>query len=360
MVPFLNRPLVDYLLDLFAANGLHDIVLTTEHASFVQHLEQRAPDSLRIRYCEPRGEWRGTANCVREVVRSLGHDVTDPYIVVYGDSLLRADLVGMAAFHQERGADVTILYHKPDFSAFLYEPVGGLADSEPRTNYGVMEQDSVSSVTCFIEKPTLQQVCCCFRDPIANAAVYVVSRGTLDRMDAKTTPDFAKDVFPELLRVGMRVLAFPVGEYGYREDVGTLDRYLDLHMRALAGEVGVAAVPSLEYQGIRVAADASVAGGASLSPPVAIGRLCSVNSGARLEHCCLGDRVRVSEDATVSFSVVHSDTRIGKGARVERCLIGAQSYLGPGVVLPPGTVVGAHSYFGHPRITGRGDQDGRP
>lgn len=353
MVPFLNRPLIDYLLDLLARSAYHDVVLTSEHPSFVSHLEQRAPDSLRIRYAEPEGEWRGTANCVRQVERLLGDGLSDPYLVIYGDSLLRADLQAMTTFHLESRAAVTILHHRPDFAAFVYEPVAELGCSEPRTNYGVMECDSLGTVRSFIEKPTLKELSYRFRDPVANAAVYILNRGILGNVGSASTLDFAEDVFPELIQKGMRVLTFPVGEDGYREDVGTLDRYLDLHMRALSGRLAVATDLGGEDASVSIASDASVATDVRLSPPVMIGRACSVESGATLKCCCVGDAVRVSENATVSFSVVHSKTFIGEGARVERCLIGAESRVGRGVVVPGGTVVGAHSHFGHPRIAPR-------
>jgi NDP-sugar pyrophosphorylase family protein len=353
MVPFLGRPLIDYLLDLLIDNGLRDVVLTSAHSSFANHLSQSSySEIMRIRYNQPQGPWRGTASCVREVVRALGDDVSDPYLVVYGDSLLRADLSGMAAFHLERQADVTILYHRPDFGAFLYEPAEGPQPDRPSTNYGVMECADDGLITRFVEKPPLEDIGQLFGAPCANAAAYVVSQAALERLGDRGTGDFASDIFPMMISEGMRVIGFPVGT-GYREDVGTIDRYFGLHMLALEGALELDQLRPVNGSRIWVCPDATVSPDAALIAPVAVGARCHVGAGAKIEHSCLADNARVEAGAVVSHCVIHSGTRIGAVSRISHSILGANCEIGCNITLPAGSVVGSYSIFGHPRLIPR-------
>jgi NDP-sugar pyrophosphorylase family protein len=358
MVPFLGRPLIDYLLDSFVENGLHDVVLTSAHSSFVNHLSQTERDTLRVRYEEPQGQWRGSANCVRDLVRALGDSISDPYIVVYGDSLLRADLAGMVAFHLEREADITILYHRPDFAAFLYQPTEGPMPEEPRTNYGVMDCGNDALVTLFIEKPTLREIPQRFHDPLANAAAYVIGREVLSQLCEPDIGDFGYDLFPKLVNRGMCVQAFSIGT-GYREDVGTLDRYFHLHMLALEGGIEIPHLGSTDGRRVWIATDASISPNATLVAPAVIGCRSSVAPGARLERCYLGDDVRIGNGATVLSSVIHSHVAVGAGAQVRSSVLASHATVGNGITVPAGTVVGPYAVFGDPRLSNPGGENGQ-
>ncbi len=349
MVPFLGRPLIDYLLDLFAENGFCDIVLTSAHNSFVSHLSQGRYTALHIRYQQPTGAWRGTANCVRDVVNALGSSVSDPYLVVYGDSLLRADLDRMLAFHHEHGADATILFHCPDLRAFLYEPLDQSMRDCPRTNYGVMECDANQHVTHFLEKPILDDIPRQFLRPCANAAVYVMRRSALEEYGTPDVADFAYDLFPRMIREGKRMLGFPVGK-GYREDVGTLERYHRLQMEVLDGRLEI---PTMRLHGgtrIWIGDGAVVSSGAILVPPVFVGARSIIEPHARIERSCLADDVHVEQRVAIASSVIHSGVRLREGSRIARSVIGAHSEIGRELDIPAGTVVGSYSRFGHPGL----------
>jgi len=346
MVPFMGRPLLEHLFDLVEENGFSDVVLTSSHPSFQGYLGEGAyTGKLRIRCRQPEGSWQGTAACAREVVRMLGDDVSDPYVVIYGDSLMRFDLAQMVAFHRERHADATLLYHRPILADFLYEPVEGPEPDEPRTNYGVLDCDDAGAVTSFHEKPRLRDIGALFRDPRANATAYVVARTVTDKIIVDGFGDFAEHVFPEMISRQMRLLGFSIGD-GFREDVGTLDRYLQLHLCALSGALPV---PGLTYgrgPHLWVANDADVSPNAVLVPPVMIGPRCRVAAGARLDHCCLMSDVHLESEAVVIRSVIHPHVHIGSQSRVTCSVLGDYCRVAAGVTLPAGTVAGAYSIIG--------------
>lgn len=349
LVSFMGRSVIDDLLDLFHDHGIRDVVLTSDHPSFVNHFLHFPRPELSISYQGRQGPWRGTSSCVRDVLEELGNCVSDPYLVVYGDSLLQADLSAMIAFHQKVEADATILYHRPDFSAFLYEPADVPSPPMPQTNYGVMECEDAGIVTHFVEKPCLEEIGRQFRSPCANAAVYAIRKGSLEQLPQMESEDFAFDVFPAMIRKGMRVFGFSVGD-GYREDLGTLDRYFQLHMAVLQGTLRLPRVRSPDIGRGRIGAQTEVAVDALVSPPVDVGTRCIIGNRAKIQHSFLGNGVCVADDATVEFSIIHEGVKVGPGARVVRSIVGAHSEIGPNVVVPEATIVGPRSWFGNPRL----------
>ena len=70
---------------------------------------------------------------------------------------------------------------------------------------------------------------------------------------------------------------------------------------------------------------------------------CVIKAGVAIENSVLGESCRVEEGSLIKDSVIWSGTRIRQNARIERAIIGRQCYIGEGVRLRPGTVLGDKS-----------------
>ncbi len=51
----------------------------------------------------------------RDIATLFGNSLSDPVMIIYGDSLLSVNFLALAESHQATAADVTILSHQPDF-----------------------------------------------------------------------------------------------------------------------------------------------------------------------------------------------------------------------------------------------------
>ena len=161
-------------------------------------------------YCSSRGNWgldvccvddgtpRGTAGAVMALLDSLD----DEFLVVYGDTMLNVDLGRFVQFHtQARDAAATLFVHPNDHPQ----------DSD------LVEVDAAGDVRRFHPYPHPAGA---WLPNLVNAALYCVRREALRAWQA--TPgmlDFGKDIFPAMIRRGLRLRAYNSPEYV--KDVGT-------------------------------------------------------------------------------------------------------------------------------------------
>ena len=134
---------------------------------------------------------------------------------------------------------------------------------------------------------------------------------------------------------------------GYWEDVGTLEAYLSSHQDILDGKVQVDIEGFPLRPGVWVGKGAEIDPSVELVGPAVIGDNCVVGPGARLgAYCTLGRNVRIGDNAVVERSIVHDNTYLGSGVRVEGSVLGRGSDLRQGVRCEEGVVLGDECFVG--------------
>jgi mannose-1-phosphate guanylyltransferase len=115
-LPVLGVPVIGYLLDLLARNGVDEAVVNLHHraADMREAAEACCPSGLQLHFShEP--ELLGTGGGIRRVMSFLRD--SDPCLVVAGDMLLDTDLAGFVRRHRERGDAATLLLRSDPRSA---------------------------------------------------------------------------------------------------------------------------------------------------------------------------------------------------------------------------------------------------
>ena len=107
----------------------------------------------------------------------------------------------------------------------------GLCPHEAPLPYGLVVTDSRDCVRRFIEKPAWGQVV----TDLVNTGIYVLGRQAMDKVPADTPFDFARDLFPRLLREGAPVLGVPLE--GYWRDIGDPGSYYRANLDAWEGRL---------------------------------------------------------------------------------------------------------------------------
>jgi NDP-sugar pyrophosphorylase family protein len=340
MLPFLGRPLLYYLVSHLRAAGFEDLVFSNEGRAgdIRSYFGDGDEQSLRIRYMPP-GIWDGSAGVVAGWLDHTGPDTPDTLIVIYGDSLLQADLGRFLSDHRSSGASVSVLAHRARFEKFLFR------DDARRTNYGVIDFEADGKIGAFKEKAFLSELPR-FRDPWANAAVYAFDREILKRIKLRKPgeSDFGSHLFPSLLQEGVRFHAVDIGD-GYRLDVGTLDLYLTAQMAALRGLV--ACDPGFPTVAPYVWCDqTAVVGGRSWSSPTVVGPNAQVAPSARLDHAIICAGAVVEAGAVIDHSVILDRARVDSGVTIRRSVIGFGCHVGNGAGLLEDSVLGELSEVG--------------
>jgi mannose-1-phosphate guanylyltransferase len=127
---------------------------------------------------------------------------------------------------------------------------------------------------------------------------------------------------------------------GYWIDIGTPEKYLQVHRDVLDGRFPVQLAGESDRGGWRDPS-AYVDPGARLEPPFYIGPGCRVAAGATVgPRATLTRTVTVDAGARVSDSVAWTGSHIGENATVEGALLAEHVHCAASSVVRPGAVLG--------------------
>jgi mannose-1-phosphate guanylyltransferase len=301
LIPLVDRPGLDHVLDHLARHGVHEVVLSSPY------LERTFHPFIAARHGDPAITWitetepLGTGGAIVNALPALDDE---PFFALNGDILTDLDLSAMLAFHKDRGAQVTIALHRVD---------------DARA-FGLVDTDDDGRVLAFREKPD---------DPIpgdVNAGTYLLDPGVLRRWTPDRPISIEREIFPEVIAAGHAVFGFPGNCYWM--DLGTPEKYLQAHRDMLAGAVG-----GLSYEAPWIAPTADIEAGATIDAASAVGAEARVAPGARVERSVIHPGASLAADATVADSIVGPGAHVGAGAQVARSVLGAGSRVPDGVAL---------------------------
>jgi mannose-1-phosphate guanylyltransferase/mannose-1-phosphate guanylyltransferase/phosphomannomutase len=290
MVPVLDRPVMEHILDLLERHGFDEVIANLHY--FPDSIKEYFGERLSYRFEE---ELLGTAGGVRACREFFGDE---PFLVISGDALTDIDLTALAARHRQSGGIATLSVKK-------------VADT---SEYGVVLHDREGRVTGFQEKPAPEEAL----SDLGNCGIYVFSPEIFDYFPESPFADWANDVFPALLANDVPFHIHEVREYW--NDVGSLGELRQGTFDALEGKL------RLEILGQQVAAGVTVADGTALPQdadvegPVWVGQDVRIGSGVRLTGpVVLGDGASVGDGAQLRSSIVFPGTEIA----ADSILIGA-------------------------------------
>lgn len=317
VVPVVDRPFLRHQIDLLVRAGVREIVFSVAYRP--ERVEAVFGDGsalgVRIRYAVEETPL-GTGGAVRNALPLLDGRT----VVLNGDILTDVDLGAVVARHEAQKARATI----------LLTPVANPAA------YGLVETDPAGRVLRFLEKPRPEQI----TTNTINAGIYVLETDSLELMAAGVNTSIERVFFPALLERGEKVLG-PVHR-GYWIDIGTPEKYLQVHRDVLNRRFAVALDGSPRAEGI-VHPTARVSDEALLDGHFYVGPGCEVEAGARLgPDAVLVADVRVRPGAYLRDCVLWRGVEAGPHCEVEGSLVGPGVRLGRSSVLR-GAVLGEGS-----------------
>jgi mannose-1-phosphate guanylyltransferase/phosphomannomutase len=322
MVPVVNKPTIQHILELVQRHGINEVVMTLAFLPRLirNHFGDGSGLGMHIDYTVEETP-AGTAGSIR-----LAKDLLDDtFLVISGDALTDFDLSSLVDFHKQREAMVTI----------------ALKSVENPLEFGVVIVDEEGHIQRFLEKPGWGQV---FSDTV-NTGIYVIEPEVFDHIPEGQPYDFSHDLFPKLFDMHKPLYGLVCD--GYWQDIGSLEQYLQANRDALDGKV------RLTPPGIRLRGNVWVGKGALLDSlddvegPVVLGQNVRIDPGARiLSHTCLGDNVVVRTGAQVGGSVLGENVYVASGAIVNGAVLGNAVEVHENAHIAEGVVVGDRSIIG--------------
>jgi mannose-1-phosphate guanylyltransferase len=290
MVPVLDRPVMEHIVDLLDKHGFEDVIANLHY--FPDSIREHFGERLSYRFEE---ELLGTAGGVRGCAEFFGDE---PFLVISGDALTDIDLQAFAARHKEAGGVATLAVKQvPD-----------------TREYGVVLHDRGGRITGFQEKPPPDEAL----SDLGNCGIYMFDPKIFDYFPSRPFVDWAQDVFPVLLENDVPFYIHEVREYW--NDVGSLGELRQGTFDALRGELHLNIEGDELSPGVIVASGRELPADAEIEGPVWIGADVSIGAGVRLMGpVVLGDGAVVGDRAQLRESIVFPGTEIA----AESILIGA-------------------------------------
>lgn len=307
LMKVLGKTVLEHVLEKAAASGAAHAVVTTGYLPWRIEAGAKKSGNMAVSYHREASP-RGTAGAVKDAYDGKSGAV----LVLCGDGIVTFDLAAAVAFHHEKHADVTVVAH---------ESANPLA-------YGVITTDADGRVRGFTEKPPWSRV----TSGLVNTGIYVLDPAVLANVPADKPYDFARELFPKLMRDGGKLYAYRAA--GDWLDIGSLEEYENAVRAALDGKIpgfaeGAYTEEELAAKEIRVETPVYVARTALLGRDVKLG-----------PYTVIGENAVVSDGCDVVRSVVGDGTTLGAGCGVYGTLFGRKCRLGGNCVTGEGSAVG--------------------
>ena len=257
------------------------------------------------RHDKKSGWYKGTANAIYQNIDFIERFDPEYVVVLSGDHIYKMDYAAMVDYHEKHNASCTI--------AVRTVPL------KEASRFGILNTNPDSSIYEFEEKPAKP------KSTNASMGIYVfkckVLREALlaDEEDPKSSNDFGKNIIPNLLRAGHKMMAYNFD--GYWKDVGTIDSLWEANMELLGKEP--------EFQ-IRGESDKIYARNNALPSSY-------IDASAKISNSFIAEGSEIY--GTVHHSIISVGCTVGEDALVE------DSVVMPGVVIESGAIV-RHAILG--------------
>ncbi|MDJ0724269.1 MAG: NDP-sugar synthase [Prochloraceae cyanobacterium] len=309
LMPILQKPVMEFLLELLRKHGFNEIMVNVSHLA--HEIEGYFRDGQRfgvqIGYSfegkivkgELIGEAIGSAGGIRRI-QDFNPFFDDTFVVLCGDALIDLDLTAALKWHKEKGAIATVI-----------------TKSVPKENvssYGVVVTDENGRIESFQEKPSVEEAL----STEINTGIYIFEPEVIDYIPPNQKFDIGSELFPKLVEIGAPFYAVSM-DFEW-VDLGKVPDYWHAIRGVLLGEIKNVQIPGVEvapgiYTGINVAVNWDKV---NITGPVYIGAMTHIEDGATIVGpTAIGPNCWLCSGSTVENSVIFEYSRLGSGA----CLI---------------------------------------
>lgn len=306
MIPILQKPVMEFLLELLRQHGFDQIMVNVSHLA--EEIENYFRDGQRfgvqIAYSfEGRiddegklvGEAIGSAGGMRRI-QDFSPFFDDTFVVLCGDALIDLDLSAAVKWHKSKGSIATIITKSVPL--------------EEVSSYGVVVTDEDGRVKAFQEKPSVEEA----KSTNINTGIYIFEPEVFNYIPSGIEYDIGGELFPKLVEIAAPFYAIPM-DFEW-VDIGKVPDYWRAIRGVLLREIKNVQIPGHEvapgiYTGLNVAVNWDKV---DITGPVYIGGMTRIEDGAKIVGpTMIGPNCWVCSGATVDNSVIFEYSRLGPG-----------------------------------------------
>lgn len=308
MIPILQKPVMEFLVELLRQHGFDQIMVNVSHLADVieNYFRDGQKFGVQIAYSfegrieegEMIGEALGSAGGMRRI-QDFSPFFDDTFVVLCGDALIDLDLTAAVKWHREKGAIATIV-----MKSVLPEEV---------PSYGVVVTDESGKVKAFQEKPSVEEAL----STDINTGIYIFEPEIFKYIPSGEEYDIGSQLFPALVAEGAPFYGISM-DFEW-VDIGKVPDYWRAIQSVLLGQVKNVSIPGIEvrpgiYAGLNVAVNWDKV---DITGPVYIGGMTIIEDGAKIVGpTMIGPNCWLCSGATVENSVIFEYSRLGPEVRL--------------------------------------------
>ncbi|WP_107667215.1 sugar phosphate nucleotidyltransferase [Cyanothece sp. BG0011] len=308
LIPILQKPVMEFLLELLRQHGFDEIMVNVSHLA--EEIESYFRDGQRfgvqIGYSfegkivdgDLVGEALGSAGGLRKI-QDFNPFFDDTFIVLCGDALIDLDLTAAVKYHREKGAIATIITKS--------------VPQEVVSSYGVVVTDEEGKIKAFQEKPSVDEAL----STNINTGIYIFEPEIINYIPPNQKYDIGGELFPRLVEKGAPFYAVNM-DFEW-VDIGKVPDYWHAIRAVLQRDIKNVQIPGIEvkpgiYTGLNVAVNWDKV---NIQGPVYIGAMTHIEDGATIiGPSMIGPNCWICSGATVDNSVIFEYSRLGPGVRL--------------------------------------------
>ena len=308
MIPILQKPVMEFLVELLRKHGFDQIMVNVSHLA--DEIENYFRDGQRfgvqlsysfegsIQDGKLLGKALGSAGGMKKI-QDFYPFFDDTFVVLCGDALIDLDLTAAVQQHKEKGALATIVMKSVPRDAV--------------SSYGVVVTDDKGRVKAFQEKPSVDEAL----STSINTGIYIFEPEIFQHIPSGCEFDLGGDLFPKLVEMGAPFYGITM-DFEW-VDIGKVPDYWQAVRGVLSGEVKNISIPGQQvrpgiYTGLNVAVNWDKV---KVRGPVYIGGMTRIEDGAEIVGpTMIGQNCWLCSDAYVSNSVIFEYSRLGPGVRL--------------------------------------------
>lgn len=264
-----------------------------------------------------KSDWyKGTANAIYQNITFIKQYDPDYVLILSGDHIYRMDYADMLSKHKETGATCTI--------ATISVPI------EEASRFGICNTNDDDTIYEFEEKPKQP------KNNQASMGIYIFNTKALidylelDEADENSSNDFGKNIIPNILKNGEKIVAYRFD--GYWKDVGTISSLWEANMDL----IGDNPVLNLRDNQFRIYSKNQARSPQFVGPDAKmvnsmISEGCVING--TVVNSILSGGVVIEDGAVVYDSVIMDDVIIRKGAAVYTAIIDTDTEVAAGAIV---------------------------
>jgi mannose-1-phosphate guanylyltransferase len=314
LIPILQKPVMEFLVDLLRDHGFNDIMVNVSHLA--QEIESYFHDGQRfgvnIGYSfegsisdrgELVGKALGSAGGMKRI-QDFAPFFDDTFVVLCGDALIDLDLTAAVKWHREKGSLATVVMKS--------------VPKQEVPSYGVVVTDHEGRIKAFQEKPSVKEA---LSNDI-NTGIYIFEPEIFNYIPSNEEFDIGSQLFPKLVEMGAPFYGISMDFQWV--DIGKVPDYWQAIRSVLMGYIKNVPIPGHQvkpgvYTGINVSVNwdkvhiegpvyigamTKIEDGATIIGPSMIGRNCHICSGARIDNSVVFEYSRIGGDVCLMDKLV--------------------------------------------------------